>query len=559
VDDDDLLTVEEVAERTGLSVATVRRRAAQGSMAAEKVGRQWLIRASRVPKGRSQPRGGPTLPAVDLTKSLRELEHRDLVDVWVPDILAFEDMLADRASVMSEASMRLWNSGPFEAVVEVEVPKTPFFSRPASMPTLPDRLAYHAAVGSFAERVDGLLSERVYSARLSKDPDHLLLNGRDQWLRWNQAVIDSLDAGFLWMVKSDVTAYFDNIEHRLLFGDIDALNPDPRIASALKRMLGSWASVPGRGLPQGSDVSRVLGNLYLVPVDDAMRTGDWSYFRYMDDFRVLGRSRAEVQAGVRVLERECRKRGLTLSTHKTALLVGTAAKADLEESELDEAQYWMDIGNDAEARRRLRNILKSSLARVGNLDDRRARFSLWRLWRLRDHHEMGRVLENIERLGPVAPIVVQYLRPFLSRKRVQNGVEAFLMDRERNTSSFVSTWLLGLLIESQSNSRAVLAYARDICINRNEPAFHRAVAASVLALGGRPSDISWLRSALGTEYDPSIIRAFLVALARVSALTRDAQRLAVTRWPEAERTVQYLGGRTSLPSLVYRTTRVPVR
>jgi excisionase family DNA binding protein len=556
---DPLLTVEEAAERLGVSVATVRRRAQDGSLPAEKHGRQWLVKShglERKARGARQP-SPSTL--VDLGVSLTQLEHRDLAELWVPDILWWADLLAARSDVMAEAARRLTSQGRCQPVEQVEVPKNSFFSRPAAMLALEDRLAYHAAVSSIAPRIEGLLSPAVFSARLSDDPSYLLVNGRDQWLRWQAAQRQAIEDGYEWVVKTDITAYFDNIEHRLLFADIDRLNPDPGVAGALKRMLGEWASVPGRGLPQGPDASRVLASLYLVPVDDVLAHGDWRYFRFMDDLRVLGRTRAEVIQGLRLLERECRRRGLVLSAHKTSLQVGDEARADLEQPDLDAVEYWLEIGNDPVARHHLREILKASLSGAGVVDDRRAKFSLWRLRQLRDHYEVRRVLQNLERLAPIAPIVAQYLRPFIRRARVQQALIEFFRDAARNDSPYTSTWLLTLFLESvDAPSDLIIAYARQVAHDRNEPTFHRIVAANVLSLGRRTADIAWLASSAKTDYDPWLVRGYLVALARASSLNRDIEKAAVMRSPDLAKTVAYLTGRRSLPSLVYRSVQVPV-
>lgn len=552
-----MLTVEEVSELTGMSVATVRRHAKRGKFSAQKIGRQWLVRRSGVTVSRKS-RVSIRAPQIDISNAMQQLRSRDFVEIWVPDILAFEDVIADPTDTLASASDRLAAQGPFDSVVEVEVPKSAFFSRPAAMLSIEDRVAYHAAVALLAPRIESALSENVFSARMSSDPRYLLLNGRNQWLRWKAAVKDAIAAGFAWVVKTDVTSYFDNIEHRLLFSDIDALNPDPGIAASLKRMLGRWASVPGRGIPQGPDVSRVLGNLYLVPVDEAMAAGTWRYLRYMDDIRVLGTTRAEVVMGVQALERECRRRGLVLSAHKTELLVGQAAVADETDSEMTTAQYWVDIGHDAEARRQLRRILRSALKQVGIADGRRARFSLWRLRGLRDHVEIRTVLDNLERLAPVASIAVQYLRPFLERKRVLDGLIRFLADPERNTSSFVSTWVLALLLEAPRVPSEVLAYARRVTHNRNQPTYHRVVAANTLARGRRPMDLQWLADAVRSEFDPALVRGYVVALARVDSLSKDAEKSAVGRSADLAKTVRYVRSRNDLPSLIYKARRVAI-
>jgi hypothetical protein len=558
--EDELLTVEEVSERTGLSIATVRRRASGGSFAgARKVGRQWLVPRNAVPSGTRRTRNVPPSAGIDVAASLVQLERRDLIEVWVPDILRFEDVLAKPASLHADAISRIANRGPFDAAQEVEYPKTPFLSRPGLLLAIEDRLAFHACIASLLPRIEAITSDVVFSARASADPRYLLRNGRDLWLEWNEAVEVAIDDGYAWMVKADVTSYFENIEHRVLFADIDALNPDPTVAAALKRMLGEWAAMPGRGIPQGPDASRLLGNLYMLAVDDVMATGPWRYFRYMDDLRVLGRSREEVVEGVRVLQRECRRRGLVLSASKSDLLIGDDARDDLRDPELDGVEYWLNAGNTPVAAKQLRSILKSSLARQGVVSSRRATFSLYRLRGLRDHRDIRLVLDNLERLGSIIQIAAQYLRPFLGRRRVTEGIVAFFKDGDRNTSAYVSTWLLALMLEApQPLPPDLVPYARRVFSNRNEPPYHRVMAANVLALGRRAADIRHLGDTARTDYDPSIVRGCVVALARISALTRDIERAAVRRAPEVASTLDYLRGRRKLPSLIYRAADVPL-
>lgn len=96
-----------------------------------------------------------------------------------------------------------------------------------------------------------------------------------------------------------------------------------------------------------------------------------------------------------------------------------------------------------------------------------------------------------------------------------------------------------------------VAYARGVARDRTEPTYHRALAASVVGLGQRTSDITWLREAIRHEYDPAIIRAYMVALARVSALDRDLVTTVEGRTPGLRRSVAHLRGRRSLPSSIY--------
>jgi hypothetical protein len=550
--DDQLLTIEEAATRAGVSVATMRRRAAAGAVKAHKPGKGWVVEASSVMAGPRRTSIARRSRAVDLDLALSHIRHRDLTELWVPDILGCEDEMGDSVNLLATVAARLADAGPFDPTTTVDVPKTPFLSRPGDLLTIEDRIAYHAAAGSLVDRIESLLGPEVFSARAAHDPRYLLRSGTDQWLAWLLDVKKDIESGYAWMVKTDISAYFETIQHRSLFADVDALGPDPAVATSLKRMLGTWATVPGRGLPQGPDASRVLANLYLVPVDQVMTSGAWRYSRFMDDIRILGRSRREAVDGMRQLQRECRLRGLMLSADKTKLLVGDAAVASLTDAELDAISYDMEIGADRTARRRLHRVFARALRPDGTLDGRRARFSIWRLRSLRDSASLKLVLGALEDLAPLGRLVPQYLAPFLTRRTVQRRFAAFLDDPQRNTSAYLSTWLLSAMLEQTGAlPDAWIRYARRVARDRNQPTYHRVVASNVLALGRRPADLDSIRDAVKSEFDPALLRGYLVALARTSALDRDTIKTAISRSGALRRTVEYLNGRKVLPSLIY--------
>jgi hypothetical protein len=499
------------------------------------------------------------LPGIDAVAALRHVRTTDLKQLWVPDCLRHEDQLIQAEELLAAASERLDGQASFDPVVEVDVPKSAFFTRSGVLLTLEDRVAYHAAVLTFVDRVEQLLSPAVFSARRSPDADFLLKKGWDQWVRWKDAVVAKLKEGQQWMVKTDITAYFDNIQHRVLYSQVDSLNPEPRVGQALKKMLSEWSPVPGVGIPQGPDASRVLGNLYLTPVDQAMAQGNWTYVRYQDDIRITAATRSEAVAALHVLERECKKLGLSLSAKKTELLFGDAAIADFEDEELKDAQYWMRFGFGAGLRKRLRRIIKKAIRADGGVDERRARFSLWRLALLRDHYPLTTVLKRLENFASLASIVATYLRPWISRKRVERGLTEFLGDEDRNTSTFLSAWLMAVMLDRRGPIPwGGIAYARSVAQNRNQPPYHRVLAANVLARGGSAPDLAWLQRQISIEFDPTFVRGCLVALARVGALDRGTAGRAEARFPELGKTMAYLRGRATLPSLVFAELSVRV-
>lgn len=553
------LTVEEVSARFDVPVSTIRRWCADGALHAEKHGRQWLVKEEELPSSpphrrTRQPRTATPSSHYDVKRAQQHVMNTDLREVWVPDVVDFQDApLDDR--LLSRVNSRLIESVASPSI-EVPIPKTPFFTRSAVLLSLEDRIAYQAVVASFAEKAEKQTSPNVYSARLANQPGKYFFKqkGTSAWLEFRKAVRSEYEASGKWLIKTDLTAYFDTISHDLLMSEVTSLNVPPRTVGLLRMMLRTWATVPNQGIPQGPNASRLLGNLFLIPVDRAMTDAGHKYFRYLDDIYIVTSAKEEAAAAIRLFERECRLRGLLVSSAKTKPLQGKAAMEEISsESDLDSTQYMIDSDKLPAARRELRKILKSALKGDGQIDARRARFSFWRLTLLRESSVLRSVLTRLEDLAPVASAAMAYLRPFLTRSHVSRGISEFLRDRDRASSPFTLTWILALLLDHPGPMpREWIVAARGFAQDRNQPSYLRAVAANVMARGHEVADLSWLRSEIVREFDPALIRGYIVALARADVLDKNSVKSALARAPERAALVQYVQGRTSLPSLLLR-------
>jgi hypothetical protein len=90
------------------------------------------------------------------------------------------------------------------------------------------------------------------------------------------------DAYFL---KLDVRRYFDSIAHGILLARLERMFKDERLLALFQRIIASFATAPGRGLPIGSLTSQHFANGYLGAFDRFVKEGlrVKGYVRYMDD------------------------------------------------------------------------------------------------------------------------------------------------------------------------------------------------------------------------------------------------------------------------------------
>lgn len=556
------LTVNEAALILGLNKARVRYLCQVGEIPAVKDGRTWAITDQRIEDfGRLDPVDAVVQTEPDVANALSRIECQDLLaDSWVPDILRHEDKLSNREKLLGVVKSRL--AGHLvDAAMEIEIPKTPFFARTGHLLTLEDRIGYHATVGTFAAKVESRLPGVVFSTRLAPTRSkRLTKNGVQQWKRWRKYVIATVKAGNPWLIKSDLAAYFDCMRHETLFTELGEIGVGNEIIKHLRSFLSSWSNLSEQGLPQGPDASRILGNFYLVPVDEVMLREGYKYSRYMDDIRIVGKSKAEVVQGMRRFGTECRRRGLFASTAKTKLLFGEDAETFDADDDIASAANLMDQRRHGEAGKVLKIILEKALLADGHINVRATKFSLWRLALLREEDVCELVLGRLDDLSPVASVVADYLSGYVSRDFVRVGLCNYLEAPESVHDDFLMTFLFSAMLEHGGIlPQPWIKHARRTSQDKNKPKFLRIVAANVLALGRVLSDLTWLRIEAAQEPDPELRRGYATALRRTGRLDAPTAKVLQLRSKELGQTVDYLNSTDTLPSLVRCYSRVPIR
>lgn len=109
---------------------------------------------------------------------------------------------------------------------------------------------------------------------------------------------------FPWFVKLDVRKYFDSIDHATLRGLLLRKFKDSALLGIFDRIIGSYETGRGRGLPIGNLTSQHFANHYLGPLDRFVKEelAKRGYVRYMDDFVIWGESREEMRGVRRAVE-----------------------------------------------------------------------------------------------------------------------------------------------------------------------------------------------------------------------------------------------------------------
>lgn len=192
--------------------------------------------------------------------------------------------------------------------------------RPLGIPTVRDRVAQTALRSVIEPIFERDFSDHSYGFRPGRSTKDAL-----------RRVDGLLREGRTWVVDVDITRYFDTIPHQLLMKEVEKKIADGRVLSLIQRYLKqdvleatpSYAADERKGTPQGAVISPLLANIYLHPVDIAMREEGYEMVRYADDCVVLCGTQEQAERALARLRELMMARQLTLHPEKTKLVDAT--------------------------------------------------------------------------------------------------------------------------------------------------------------------------------------------------------------------------------------------
>lgn len=435
-----------------------------------------------------------------------------------------------------------------------DVPKGGGGIRPGTILTLEDQVVYTALVGTCFPSIKGALT-RV-------DPPHdfayqLLDSESPRWLKnrfgcWNAFRTESLrvlDEGVAMMVTTDITGFYDHISHEIMLSDLRAAEAPDASISLLGQCLGRWAMINGRGIPQGLSASDILAKLYLNRADQALREIGFRHYRYVDDFRIFCKDRAEAKRSLLHLQQVLRRRGLSLQSGKTRTLRSDAARRHIDGimptllplvekykheiaalvglsaaymtvTELEEVLARKGVHPPTEL---LREIYQTYFVDAPDRFDKSLfHYLLARLGAASDPFAVDHALSMLEE----RPEETEYILEYLSAIGAPSGVEQFLDTYLRSAEAVypyqhyqVLTWRLAL---NNPPGEELVILARQIARSEKTPGYLRSASIGFLAKFGSPSDLDYIAEAYATGRSEAEQAELLASLYRIEKTQRNA-------------------------------------
>ena len=146
-------------------------------------------------------------------------------------------------------------------------------SRTIHAPCFADRVVHHAIINVIGPVLERGAIAHSYACRCGRG-QHAALATASRWTNRQS-----------WYGKIDVRKFYDNVDHEILLQMLRRRFREQRLLSLLQRVVDSYSSAPGKGIPIGALTSQYFGNFYLDRFDHLMKSTGLvpRYIRYMDD------------------------------------------------------------------------------------------------------------------------------------------------------------------------------------------------------------------------------------------------------------------------------------
>jgi hypothetical protein len=145
------------------------------------------------------------------------------------------------------------------------------------------------------------------------------------WSEFGTASLRILEGGATVMCETDISGFYENIDHRLLLSDLRRVRIPENVMLLLRDCLNAW-SFERRGLPQSCVTSHLLAKLYLGTIDSQLVNMGFVARRFSDDMRLFSATHPDAKRALQELIRLLRARTLGIQTAKTNFLNGDDAR-----------------------------------------------------------------------------------------------------------------------------------------------------------------------------------------------------------------------------------------
>ncbi|MEW6376159.1 MAG: reverse transcriptase domain-containing protein [Thermodesulfobacteriota bacterium] len=180
-------------------------------------------------------------------------------------------------------------------------------ARPLLIPTIKDRVAQSATLEVIEPIFESEFEHCSFAYRKGRSVKQAVYQIKEYH-----------EKGYTWVVDADIDAYFDSIDHDLLFGKVKGIVKDPVVLRLIEMWVkaevwdGEAMTQLAKGIPQGSVISPMLANLFLDQLDEELLNQGLKLVRFADDFIILCKTPEKAKEALEITDKILDKLSLEL-------------------------------------------------------------------------------------------------------------------------------------------------------------------------------------------------------------------------------------------------------
>lgn len=186
-----------------------------------------------------------------------------------------------------------WKTRPMRSLLS---PKAKYGFRTITQLDPLDFLIYSALIYEIASELEfrrvPVGDQIVFSYRVSTKQDGQLFDievGYRQYLARCREKL-AVDTACSYVAVTDISDFYSRIYHHRLENALRAATSSNNHVTSLMRLLSGWNGTETFGIPVGCAPSRLLAEIALSDVDEAMRANGIDFVRFNDDYRIFATS-----------------------------------------------------------------------------------------------------------------------------------------------------------------------------------------------------------------------------------------------------------------------------
>ena len=202
-----------------------------------------------------------------------------------------------------------------EPLKHITIEKEDASDRPIGLSSLRDKIVQKTLALALVDYYEPHFNDKNYGFRRNKDT-----------LKAVARCKDVLQKGRIWVLRTDIDNFFENINHERLMNILASRIEDERVVSLIASFLtnGSFARYRyinnTEGIHQGDPLSPLLSNIYLNQLDWFLEEQGIEFVRYVDDICIFTHEKKAIEQAKIDLESYLHSIDLSLNVGKSKMV-----------------------------------------------------------------------------------------------------------------------------------------------------------------------------------------------------------------------------------------------